>query len=333
MIWKWLYKTKSFLDKGTLCHLSNIVDRRNISATAADDFNACDDFFNTVIQCHVVTAAMHHFQMKNPDDMPVHPLLHSDLWLESKEKRKDALDNVTKEIALSCIDIFAHHNLEDDIEGDHVMRYAVEVLSQGLLYMEFSDSIREGDGDRTLHCWRYLMLVFEARRRTNYSIEALNLLAQCHFFMSQRQALQLIWSRGINVHGIPGHNIPCDLYMEHLNRICKEAVRTLASNKTPLVIQRAAKCVGVLDALLDEYDRDLCLRDISGKHTIASVEKDTRIIIKQLLDAEIFSYQEGRAHSCFEKVSINIISAIKHSDNFKKWMIEQLHLIRNTIVY
>ena len=47
--------------------------------------------------------------------------------------------------------------------------------------------------------------------------------------------------------------------MEHLNRICKEAVRTLASNKTPLAIQRAAKCVGVLDALLDEYDRDLCL--------------------------------------------------------------------------
>ena len=86
MIWKWLYNTKRFLDKGTLCHFRNIIYRRNISATAADDFNACDDFFITVVKCHVITAAMHHFQMKSPEDMPVHSLLHSDLWLESKEK-------------------------------------------------------------------------------------------------------------------------------------------------------------------------------------------------------------------------------------------------------
>lgn len=32
----------SLIDKGTLCHLRNVIDRRNISASGADNFNACD---------------------------------------------------------------------------------------------------------------------------------------------------------------------------------------------------------------------------------------------------------------------------------------------------
>lgn len=62
------------------------------------------------------------------------------------------------------------------------MCYAVQILSQGLLYLEFRDAIKEGDGHRIICCWRYFMLVFKARRRKNYSIEALNLLADYHFF-------------------------------------------------------------------------------------------------------------------------------------------------------
>ena len=30
---------------------------------------------------------------------------------------------------------------------------------------------------------------------------------------------QLLWSRFVNVHGLPGHNIAGDLHMEHLNHI------------------------------------------------------------------------------------------------------------------
>ena len=65
------------------------------------------------------------------------------------------------------------------------------------------------------------MLLFKAKKRKNYSIEALNVLAQYHFFLPQRQASQLIWSWCINTHGIPAWNISCDLFMEHLNRVCK----------------------------------------------------------------------------------------------------------------
>ena len=97
------------------------------------------------------------------------------------------------------------------------------------------------------------MLVFKACRQTNYSIEALNLLAQYHFFMSQKKHFS-------------SYGLMEVMYMVFLLIIflaiytCiwststgfKEAVRTLVSKKTPLAIKHAANCVGVLDTLLDE---------------------------------------------------------------------------------
>ena len=65
----------------------------------------------------------------------------------------------------------------------------------------------EHDGMRVLQCWKFMLLVFKAGNRTNYSIEALLLLAQYHLFPSQRLAQQLIWSRFINTQGWPGRHV------------------------------------------------------------------------------------------------------------------------------
>ena len=95
--------------------------------------------------------------------------------------------------------------------------YACEVLSLGLLYAEFQDAIREGDGLRVLCCWRYFLPIFRASNRTNYSIEAFHFLAQHQFLLSPRLSQQVLWSRYVNTHSLPGKNIACDSHMEHLN--------------------------------------------------------------------------------------------------------------------
>ncbi len=64
----------------------------------------------------------------------------------------------------------------------------MEVLSLGLLFMEFIDAIREGDGDRICSCWKFLLLIFKATGRKNYAIA---LLAQLKFVLSPRMAAQL----------------------------------------------------------------------------------------------------------------------------------------------
>ena len=68
------------------------------------------------------------------------------------------------------------------LKGDTVYTYACEVLSLGLLYAEFRNGIREGDGLRVLRCWCYFLFIFRTSNWTNYSIEVFHFLAQHQFY-------------------------------------------------------------------------------------------------------------------------------------------------------
>lgn len=122
-----------------------------------------------------------------------------------------------------------------------VLEYGKRLLSTGSFYLEFSDAIKEGDGERVLRCWKYLL---KSSGRKNYAVEVLNMLCQYHYMLTPRKAQELIWSRFISTHNAPGHNIPCDLHQEHLNRIVKDAIWGLQANKTGSRIIRVAKTLG-----------------------------------------------------------------------------------------
>jgi len=168
---------------------------------------------------------------------------------------------------------------------DLIHEYACDVLSLGLLLMEFNDSVREGDGDRIFRCWRYFLLLFKASNRTNYAVEAFTLLAQYHYLFSERMAMQLKWSQTINTHGQPGKNIPADLHMEHLNKLCKSALSGLGANITDSSVQRIGRCIGHMQSILDKFDEENGVPDVSDYHTKHSTEVDLKKLIKQLQDA------------------------------------------------
>ena len=98
--------------------------------------------------------------------------------------------------------------------------------------------------------------IFKSSGKKNYSIEILTFLLQHDYLLSECQAHELIWSRFVNTHGFPGCNIPNDLHCEHLNCLCKTAVKGLGANKTEECIQRVAKAIGTMDPLLEQFDRD-----------------------------------------------------------------------------
>ena len=79
--------------------------------------------------------------------------------------------------------------------------YSKEVISLGLLYLNFKDAVREGDGDRVLRMWKYFLLLFRATGYTNYAMEALTLLLLCNVFLPPNLVGQIKWSRLTNVHG------------------------------------------------------------------------------------------------------------------------------------
>ena len=100
-----------------------------------------------------------------------------------------------------------------------VYDYTREVFSLGLLYLDFKDAIREGDGNRVMRDWKYFLLIFKATGHKNYALEALTLLSQYFVTLPTNLAAQIKWSRFVNVHGLPG-------------RIVKTAIEGLGANKT-----------------------------------------------------------------------------------------------------
>ena len=106
---------------------------------------------------------------------------------QDSEEKQDSEDEQDSELEESESEQEDNSDLEEDQQEqpskhlekeseDRVLSYACDILSLGLLYMEFVDGVRE-DGKRIIRCWRFLLL-FKASHRTNYSIEAFTLLAQ-----------------------------------------------------------------------------------------------------------------------------------------------------------
>ena len=103
-----------------------------------------------------------------------------------------------------------------------------DLLSSGLLWHGFHDAIREGDGDRIIVYWKFLMVVFRSEWHYNYMYtnEALKLIVQS-VVLSPRKVAELKWSRSINTQGRIGKNVPVDLHMEHLNQKLKMMMRNM----------------------------------------------------------------------------------------------------------
>ena len=101
-----------------------------------------------------------------------------------------------------------------------------------MLLYNFDDAIKEGDGDRILRCWKFMLLIFRAYKHTNYAFAALQLFFYTSCILSERMSHLLVWNRTVNNHGGKGRNISLDLRLEHLNNLLKEMLRCLDVNVT-----------------------------------------------------------------------------------------------------
>ena len=157
------------------------------------------EFFLLVAEAHILPAAMMLFGIAGIECEPT-SLQHFPVdsqKLASPERKQVLLiasgARVDKYVVLSMEKAEkTSDSSTGEVSGhDGVVEYASEVLTFGLLLMEFDDAIREGDGNRIRRCWQYFLLIFKVPGRKNYSIEALTLLAQLNFFFCPRMAAQL----------------------------------------------------------------------------------------------------------------------------------------------
>ena len=214
--------------------LRNVIDRTVVPADPQKNMNAAEDFMLLLVHTHAVQAAR-VLQIKNPSSCVV-----------------KLADSVVSTF-LHLPDLSSRQKPECD---DGVHMYAKELLSLGLLWHGFHDAVREADGERILKYWKFLLLVFKSTNHQNYAKEAVNLLCQYYYTLSERQKAQLLWSRCINTRGYSGTNIPCDLYMEHLNRRLKTMLRGMGSNITPSRIQKASTSIDAVQRVCQTFEKE-----------------------------------------------------------------------------
>lgn len=205
---------------------------------------------------------------------------------------------------------------------DDVFRYACELLSLGLLYSEYSDAIKDGDGPREFRCFKYMLPMFKASNRVNYACEIFCILAQVNFILSPRLSHQLQWSRFINTQGKIGRNIPCDLHMEHLNRIVKNGIRGLGANKAETAMIWLGKCVDTVSEVMENYDNEHGINAPSAHHTKASENKDLDILQELSTRNNPFVVVPGRKHRHVSVPKTRLLQLLDEV-KFSAWMKEK----------
>ena len=244
VFWKRLYRPTSGTERGTLCQLRNLINRRNVSDKPKSDVNAAEDFVEVITIAHILTAVMSYLEMSELSDIPSSTIVSHDIWMEEDSVRRKVLLDISNHVVsehVSLATAFSHCSAQG--EGT-TYDYASEVLTLGLFIMNFKDAGREGDGEHILVLWKYMMLLFKATQRKNYAIEAFTVLVQVHFILPPNLSEQIKWSRFINVHGLPGHNISADLHMEHLNRLVEDSNRRTRGKQVRKCNQKDSKGSG-----------------------------------------------------------------------------------------
>lgn len=185
-MWKRLYHTDSGIERGTLYQLRNLINRRNVTKEAKSDVNANEDFLEVSVMGYILVTAMSVLGMTDLHGAPLASLVSPDLWMEDDSVRSSMLKKIASKV-VEHVDLATEFCNPDpssssSAPADHgplsstVYGYTREVISLGLLYLNFKDAVREGDGERVLRTWKYFLLIFRATGHTNYAMEAFTLL-------------------------------------------------------------------------------------------------------------------------------------------------------------
>ena len=143
-----LYSRASIAEKskGPLHQLKTILNHSAVPTDSASNMKAAEDFLLVVFHGHVVAAA------NAACPIPKTPRAH-----------QLSVSHVADAILDSFVNM-DYSAIEKD-SSDGVVSYACELLFIGLLWHGFHDAIREGDGQRILVYWRYLLIIFKASKR------------------------------------------------------------------------------------------------------------------------------------------------------------------------
>lgn len=186
-------------------------------------------------------------------------------------------------------------------KGDDVFNYNCSLLTDTFLFFNFLDAIKEGDGERILRQYKYIMLYCKAdgAHSTKYSLECLYQFFLVYAVLSPRDSERFTWNRSVNNTGKRGGNIPLDEDTEHSNNFTKQGIKNLGPNITEKAVSRLSKAESSSRLILVNLDSSINRMSKSGQHSQGSTARDLDELVKRAVQFSIFTELEGRTYRHF----------------------------------
>lgn len=96
------YLTSSVNEQGTMYQLKCLLDRRDVKVDMTSSYRQCKNFFDDILDGHIIAAACHYFGMKDQSSLPTKNKIPLYIDNTSTENQQEWLNNASK----SIIDIY-----------------------------------------------------------------------------------------------------------------------------------------------------------------------------------------------------------------------------------
>ena len=214
----------------------------------------------------------------------------------------------------------------EETKRDHQLEYHLARLRFGLLDLHLRDAIKEGDGQRLFNTMPYLLLIFNAYKRTKYSYVTLLHLVKVLVLLPEGIAREVVSDRFFNRKGGLGNNIPMDLRMEHMVRLLKTSLKQLGANISEQGAQRIAQSLNHVENILQNASNDCKVQEPSGRHSSKPLHEKVKQTVNDLNAEECFTEIPDREYKSFPGFDRNIFSQVNFGkclqwikDRLKRW--------------
>jgi hypothetical protein len=355
LFYKLLYR-KDSTEPGTLYAEKVRLSRSDANGDdVKNNYDHCRELAISLIDTYITVAAMKYFGMTTPESEPTKnfPI---DMSLTETEK-KEALVMVMKKFVSEQVlqevqQLFHNEPLEEptslpitvclpdgsqicllvpvpasrpshtSVDLDGVNEYARRVLEIGFLYKSLQLNVQIPNRDRFLALMKYLMCILKSNNnKSKYSLEILRFLCHQMATFSEKTALETFYGLFVNTKGKVDTSIGADLQMEHVVRLVKGHLRSVASNKSEATLPKRTAAFAGMENVSKRFDNQTKVIVRAQKHKVKSSESDELKIINELLKIKPFDVQKGRRLVSYPHPVKSPLKAME-LDHLKNWIRE-----------
>ena len=207
----------------------------------------------------------------------------------------------------------------------------MQILELGLAFKNFLGAIKVPNRGRMLRTLKVMMVLFKAHHwLSKYADEILRFLIYQLGILSEHEAHIMFYSMFVNTKGQIDSNIPCDLQMEYIVRVCKKHIKHMYSNKSEENIKRKTGALAAINEIIQNFDTETIPIKRNNRHSTHSNDAEEEMMVEDLRDVKPFETTPYRSHRSFPQMEDSLLGYMNYQE-FLKWLDRRTKVHSNNV--